>query len=212
MVLKRFLRPVAAVLLVLPMGAGAELYVCTVGGRTFSGDSPPPECGDAVIRVLNPDGSTKRSIEPPLTSEQRKARDLEDKKRHEREMAAQEQLRRDRALLETYSSEDEIEASRDRTLANRQTLIDRANQQLKEFRMDRKRLDDETEFYAKRELPEKLKRGIEDNTKLQQQQLRAIDDIRADMQRVNERYDAELRRFRELVTRGATPAQRKAEP
>jgi len=31
-------------------------------------------------------------------------------------MQAQEQLRRDRALLETYASEDEIESSRDRTL------------------------------------------------------------------------------------------------
>jgi len=58
-------------------------------------------------------------------------------------------------------------------------------------------------------LPEKLKRALDDNATLQQQQLHAIDDIRADMERINERYDAELRRFRELVMRGATPTQRK---
>ncbi len=199
----------AAALSALPVGARAQLYVCSTNGRTLTGDLPPPECGNVEIRELNRDGSVKRVIEPPLTPEQKKARELEAKQRRERETQAQEQLRRDRALLETYASEDEIETSRDRTLAQRQALIDRANQQLKEFKMDRKRLDDESEFYAKRQLPEKLKRALDDNATLQQQQLHAIDDIRADMERINERYDAELRRFRELVMRGAMPTQRK---
>jgi hypothetical protein len=203
----------AALLMMLPMGAGAELFVCTTpSGRTLTGDNPPRGCEDSVIRVLNPDGSTRRVIEPPLTADQRKARDLEERRRHEREMQAQDQMRKDRALLETYATEDEIQASRDRTLASRQALIDRANQQLKEFKADRKRLDDDAEFYAKRQIPDKLKRALADNATLQEQQLRAIDDIRTDMQRINERYDAELRRFRELVLRGASPVQRKNDP
>ncbi len=205
-------RVVLVALALLPIGAWAQLYVCTTpGGRTLTGDMPPPECQNVVIRELNHDGSVKRVIEPPLTPDQKRKREQEEKDRHQREMLAQEQLRKDRALLETYASEDEIEASRDRTLASRQALIDRANQQLREFKMDRKRLDDETEFYAKRQLPDKLKRAIEVNSALQAQQLKAIDDIRLDMQRINERYDAELRRFRELVMRGATPVQRKSE-
>jgi hypothetical protein len=204
---------VAAALAATSIGAWCQLYVCTTpGGRTLTGDLPPPDCQNVPIRELNRDGSVRRVIEPPLTPEQKKKRELEDKQRHEREMQAQEQLRRDRALLETYSSEEEIETSRDRTLASRQGLIDRANQQLKEFKMDRKRLEDEKEFYLKREMPEKLKRALEDNAALQAQQQRAIDDIRTDMQRINERYDAELRRFRELVMRGATPAARKSDP
>ena len=194
----------------VPTCAWSQLYVCTTpSGRTLTGDVPPHECQNVLIRELNRDGSVRRVIEPPLTPEQRSARELDEKKRHEREMVAQEQMRKDRALLETYASEDEIEASRDRTLASRQTLIDRANQQLKEFKMDRKRLDDDAEFYAKRQLPDKLKRAMDDNAALQAQQAHAIDDIRADMRRINERYDAELQRFRELVMRGATPTQRK---
>jgi hypothetical protein len=194
----------------LPIAAWSQLYVCTTpGGRTLTGDTPPIDCQNVQIRELNRDGSIKRVIEPPLTPEQKKKREEDEKKRHEREMLAQEQLRKDRALLETYASEDEIESSRDRTLASRQALIDRANQQLKAFKVDRKRLDDEAEFYVKRQLPEKLKRALEDNASLQAQQLKTIDDIRAEMQRINERYDAELQRFRELVMRGATPVQRK---
>jgi hypothetical protein len=203
---------VALALATLPLGASAQLFVCTVNGRTLTGDLPPPDCQNVEIRELNRDGSVRRVIEPPLTPDQRKQRELEAKKRREREVQAQEQLRKDRALLETYASEDEIEASRDRTLAQRQALIDRANQQLKEFKMDRKRLDDEAEFYVKRQLPDKLKRALDDNAQLQQQQLHAIDGIRADMQQINERYDGELSRFRELVMRGATPTQRKVDP
>jgi hypothetical protein len=201
-----------AALSLLPFSTWSQLYVCTTpSGRTLTGDLPPAECQNVPIRELNRDGSVRRVIEAPLTPEQKKRREQEDKERHAREMQAQEQLRKDRALLETYASEEEIESSRDRTLASRQTLIDRANQQLKEFKLDRKRLDDEAEFYVKRQMPDKLKRALEDNAALQAQQLKTMDDIRADMQRINERYDAELRRFRELVMRGATPVQRKSE-
>jgi hypothetical protein len=206
-------RLLLAALLALPVGVQAQLYVCTTpGGRTLTGDRPPPECQNVQIRELNRDGSVRRIIEPPLTSEQRKKRDDEEKARRERERAAQEQLRKDRALLEAYAGEDEIESARDRVLAERQALIDRANQQLKEFKIDRKRLEDEAEFYAKREMPEKLKRALADNTSLQEQQLRQIEDIRADMQRINEHYDSDLRRYRELVLRGASPVQRKTDP
>ncbi len=201
-----------AALAALPAVAWCDLYVCTVGGRTLTSDQPPNECQNVRIRVLNPDGSVKRVIEPPETPEQKKAREQEEKQRRERERQAQEQMRKDRALLETYASEDEIETSRDRTLAQRAALIERANQQLKEFKMDRKRLEDEKEFYVNRPMPDKLKRALDDNATLQAQQLQAIEDIRADMRRINERYDAELQRFRELVMRGATPVQRKSEP
>jgi hypothetical protein len=204
---------VAAALAALPASAWCQLYVCTTpSGKTLTGDLPPVDCGNVPIRELNRDGSVKRVIEPPLTPEQKKKRELEDKARRDREHAAQEQLRRDRALLEAYAGEDEIDSARDRVLADRQALIDRANQQLKEFKADHKRLEDEAEFYVKRQMPDKLKRALDDNAALQAQQLRSIDEIRADMQRINERYDADLRRYRELVMRGATPVQRKTDP
>jgi hypothetical protein len=213
MALDRSRHLLLAALMALPVGARAQLYVCTTqSGRTLTGDLPPPECQNVQIRELNRDGSVRRIIEPPLTPDQRKKRDEEDKARREREKAAQEQLRKDRALLEAYAGEDEIESARDRVLAERQALIDRANQQLKEYRVDRKRLADESEFYVKRTLPDQLKQKLTDNTELQEQLLHQIEDIRADMQRINERYDADLRRYRELVLRGATPVQRKTDP
>jgi hypothetical protein len=114
-------------------------------------------------------------------------------------------------LLETYGSENEIEATRNRALGDRALLIERATRRLDELKRERKRLDDESEFYVKRDLPEKLKRSLAANNEMLKSQQKIILDTRQDMERVNERYDAEIKRFRELVSAGAQPAQRPVE-
>lgn len=199
----------AAALTLVCSTAQAQLYVCTTaGGRTITADRPPPECADRPIRELRSDGSVRRVIEPPLTPEQRAQREAERKRQIEEAERQRAQMRRDLSLLETYANEAEIEASRNRALADRQVLIERAIKRMEEIKRERKKLDDETEFYVKRELPEKLKRALAANNDMLRAQEKIIADAKADMARVNERYDAEVKRFRELVSAGATPVQR----
>lgn len=191
--------------------AYAQLYVCTdARGRTITADRPPPECADRAVRELRTDGSVRRVIEPPLTPEQKAAREAEAKRQRDEAEKQRAQMRRDLALLETYASEAEIEETRNRALGSRQQLIDRAVQRLEEHKRERTRLDNEAEFYAKRQMPDKLKRAFESNATLMRTEQRVIDDVRADMDRVNARFDAELRRWRDLVTAGAQPVQRSA--
>jgi len=191
----------------------AQLYVCTdARGRTITGDKPPAECADRAVRELRLDGSVRRVIEPPLTPEQKAAREAEAKRQRDEAEKQRAQMRRDLALLETYASEAEIEETRNRALGSRQQLIDRAQQRLLEHQKDRKKLEAEAEFYAKREMPDKLKRSFEGNASLMRSEQRIIDDVRADMDRVNARFDAELRRWRDLVTAGAQPVQRPVVP
>lgn len=192
----------------LPL-AHAQLYVCTdARGRTITGDRPPPECVDRSVRELRSDGSVRRVIEPPLTPEQKAARDAEAKRQREEAEKQRAQMRRDLALLETYASETEIEETRNRALGSRQQLIDRAVQRLAEHQREKKKLDNEAEFYAKRQMPDKLKRAFDANATLTRSEQKIIDDVRADMDRVNGRFDAELKRWRELVSAGAQPVQR----
>jgi hypothetical protein len=187
----------------------AQLYVCTdARGRTITGDKPPAECADRAVRELRLDGSVRRVIEPPLTPEQKAAREAEAKRQRDEAEKQRAQMRRDLALLETYASEAEIEETRNRALGSRQQLIDRAQQRLLEHQKDRKKLEAEAEFYAKREMPDKLKRSFEGNASLLRSEQRIIDDVRADMDRVNARFDSELKRWRDLVTSGAQPVQR----
>jgi hypothetical protein len=189
--------------------AQAQLFVCTApSGRTITADLPPQECADRPIRELRPDGSIRRVIEPPLTPAQRAEREAEAKRQIEEAERQRGQMRRDLSLLETYGSENEIEATRNRALGDRQGLIERAIKRMDELKRERKKLDDETEFYTKRELPEKLKRALAANNEMVSSQQKIIADTKADMARVNERYDAESKRFRELVSAGAQPVQR----
>jgi hypothetical protein len=189
--------------------ASAQLFVCTTGaGRTITADRPPPECADRPVRELRSDGSVRRVIEPPLTAEQRAERDAEARRQIEEAERQRSQMRRDLSLLETYGSENEIESTRIRALGDRQVIIERANKRMDELKRERKKLDDESEFFVKRDLPEKLKRALAANNEMQRSQQKIISDTRGDMDRVNERYDKEIKRFRELVTSGAQPAQR----
>jgi hypothetical protein len=194
------------VLLVAAGTAQANLFVCTdARGRTISADRPPPECADRPIRELRSDGSIRRIIEPPITPEQRAAREAEEKRRQQEAEVRREQMRRDLALLEAYANEQEIETTRNRALADRLRLIERAQQRRADLEKERKKLDVEAEFFANRELPERLKRSYETLDRLQASEDRIIADVRADMARINERFDAEAKRYRELVHSGATP-------
>ncbi len=201
---------VAAQVFILGLGlqataARAAMYVCNAAGRTITGDQPPVECRDVQIRELNPDGSVKRVIDPPLTPEQRKRKEQEEARAQQQEEEERAQHRRDRALLETYATEDEIVAARERALNSRQTLIDRAKVRLEEHRQDRVKLDNEAEFYARRNLPLQLKHAIEVNDDLQHKEEKIISDMEAETQRIGERFEVERQRFHELLRGGATP-------
>lgn len=190
----------------------ATMYVCTTAaGKTITADRPPPECANVPIRELRADGSVRRVIEPPLTPEQSQAR-TERAQREQREREAKRaQARQDIALLETYASEKDIEAARAAALASRQAMIDRSNKRLETFAAERRKLDEETEFYVNRKLPDKLEHAIEANKSLVQAEHRLIAEMEADMARINKRFDAETERYRALVSAGARPLVRTSE-
>ena len=188
------------------------LFVCIdAAGKRISSDRPPPECAAREIRELNPDGSVKRIIPPPPTAEQRAARAAEEQRKKEEAERVAEQRRGDRALLETYSSVEQIERARDRALAGRRLEIERAQQHRTDLTEQRKKLDKEAEFYAKRELPDKLKRAYAELEGKQQTEDRIIADAQADMRRVDETYSAVAKRYRELTAdapaKPASPAK-----
>jgi hypothetical protein len=196
----------AAALAVLPTAAFC-LYVCTVNGRTLYGDTPPQECirNNVEIRELNPDGSPKRIIPPSLTPEQKKEKDQKKKRQDECNRRNKEQKQKNDALLQTYPGEDDLLAARDHALANEKGRIDQQRQKLAELDADRTRLENEAEFYVTREMPEELKRKLSDNDSRHARAQRAIDGIRAEMARISDQFDADLKHYRALVMGTAQP-------
>jgi hypothetical protein len=199
----------AMALLLASSAASAAVFVCTDSkGRTITSDKPPRECADVPIKELRPDGSVRRVIEPPLTEEQRRDRIEKARRDYQVQEAKRTQARRDIALMETYASEEEIQAARQAALSGRQVIIDRSRQRLESFAAEREKLQREAEFYANRTLPEKLERAIASNAELALAEHRLISDMQTDIQRINKRFDAELARYRELVLAGAKPLVR----
>lgn len=187
------------------------LYSCTANGKTYTADRPPAECANSDIRELNRDGSVRRVIARPLTIEEQRARALEAKKRYEEEERILAQRRRDRSLLEAYANEAEIETARKKSMESAEQIIRRSQERAKSLAEDRKRLDDEAEFYRKREQPESLKRAYALNAQAVSAEEKIVAEARGEVARINERFDAEKKRFRELLAQGARPVQRNPE-
>lgn len=201
---------IAASLLMLCGSVHAQLiYTCTTAdGKRISADWPPPECTNRRIHVQRRDGTPLPDIEPPPTPEEIRRREAEEKRKLDEKDEKRRQERRDRSLLATYASIEEIEAARRRSLADLQKLVDRGLAHKADLQRERKKLDDEAEFYAKREIPESLKRAFAANNESIHAQDKGIENTKAEMDRVNKLFDGYARRFKELVEAGATPAQR----
>ena len=191
--------------------SNATIFSCVANGKTYSGDRPPPECVNTEMRELNRDGSVRRVIPRPLTIDEQRARALEAKKKLEEEEKQLAQRRRDRSLLEAYANETEIEAARKKSLESAEQIVKRSQERALSLAQDRKRLEDEAEFYKKREQPESLKRAYELNAQAMGAEQRILAEARGEVLRINERFDAERKRYKELLAQGARPVQRNPE-
>ena len=119
--------------------------------------------------------------------------------------------RSDKSLIEAYASDEEIEAARAKSLETAAQAIARASQRIAGLNGERKKLDDESEFYEKRVLPDQIKRSYVSNQEQLSAEEKNLNDARAETQRINELFDAQKKRFRELLAQGARPVQRNPE-
>ena len=177
-----------------------KIYTCRDRiGRAITSDRPIPECADRAMRELNPSGTVSREIPAPLTQEQLHQKDLDDRKKKLADEAAREQKRRDQALLAAYSSEDKIETARRRALTDTEALIKSSQDHSVELKKDRKAIAQEAEFYKDKRLPPLIRRKVDDNDAAIADEDAALAQRRGDLDRINQRYDEEIKRYRELM-------------
>lgn len=184
------------------------IYTCVdAKGRKLTADRPIPECADRQQRVLNPSGTVRAVVGPSLTGPERAA--LEAKRRREAEERAREaeDKRRERALLTRYPNRSMHDKERAEALAQIGVVRQAARNRVTELQRQRRQLDIELEFYAKdpTKVPPSLKRLVEENTHSLAVQQRFIAEQDEEMQRVNNRFNEELKRLQPLWAQiGAT--------
>jgi hypothetical protein len=209
-------RPAAVSALVLmlglPLAAAAQtqaqtgfVFTCVAaGGRTITADRMIPECMDREQRVLRRDGSLDRVILPPLTPEQRAAKEARERRAAEDRRAQVEAVRRDRNLLQRYPDEAAHEKARQAALRSAQEATEMSQRRLAELAAERRPLEQEAEFYKGRALPPKLRQQFNANDAATEAQRAALANLKSEIARVNGNFDAELERLRKLWG-GAVP-------
>jgi hypothetical protein len=181
--------------------AAQDIYSCVdAKGRTLTADRPIPECIDRTQRALSPSGLVKRQIGPSLTAHEQAAQDEKDRRAAELRAREAEERRRDKALLLRYPTPETHDRERAAALLQIDEVIKASSKRRGELADQRKSLGGELEFYARdpSRAPASLKRRLEENEGSASVQQRFIADQEQEKKRVNQRFDEELAKLRQL--------------
>ena len=190
-----------AAALALPVQAqqagGVRMYKCVdAAGKAYYSDKVNPDCGQGV--EMNRQGVVmkKKEIAKPAQSPNEVVAAVK---------STREQERRDRALMATYTSEEEIDAARERSLSLPvqgtkaiETKLDKVNQQLTELKKQADVLATQ-----KKKLPAHLLEDVNASQKEVSALEADLAQRKAQSDSIRARYEADKQRFREL--KGASP-------
>lgn len=198
---------IAGILLALaaaPASAQQRLFKCKDGkGKTYYTQTPPAECLGKEMEELSKQGTVVKKREAALTPEQIAAREAEDKRKKEEEVLAKEEKRKNQALLNTYSSEKDIEDGRQRALKQAEQAAKETEKRIEEAQQRAQKLAAEKEFYVKKPMPKKLQDEINNNELDLKGQRDTLAAKKKELGEINAKYDEDKRRYLELT--GAKP-------
>jgi hypothetical protein len=194
----------AGIVAALALAAAAPVsarnsYCCNdANGKLNCGDTLPVACHKRAYRILDERGRLVKEVEAPLTPEQRLLREAEETKRAEEAKKAAEEKRRNQALLATYPHEKDIDAARERALDDFDKASAETQKRHEAALKEKKKLDAEQEFYAKKPMPANLKRQVEDNEAAIKTTQAALDTRKQDRAALQAKFDDEKKRYVEL--------------
>jgi hypothetical protein len=198
------------VLALAPAAAQQRMYKCVdAKGKVYYTQVPPPECLGRDTQELNKSGTLIRRTPAavPLSPAQEQAREAERKKKLEDEEKFKEDRRKNLALLNTYSSERDIEDARGRALKEAQSAIEDTERRIAGAQKRHQELESEKEFYVKKPMPFKLRQEIANNEIDIRNQTVLLDAKKKEISTINAKYDEDKRRYVEL-TSGKAAAKR----
>jgi hypothetical protein len=114
-------------------------------------------------------------------------------------LADKEQRRKDRALLDTYGSERDIDTQRSRAEGEVQVAIKQAELKIADAKKRRQKLEAEAEFYKNKALPDTVAKGMKEVDFEIKAQQDLIDLKQKELAAVRVKYDAEKKRYQELT-------------
>ncbi len=181
--------------------AAARITCCDVDGKRTCGDPPPQQCVSKAKTEFNKGGVAKK-VEAPLTAEEKVAREAEAARLAEEKKKAADLARRDRALVDSYTSEKDIDLARDRAVAEIEKNSEQAKNRLEAAQKKKQKFDQEKEFYQKKPMPAALQAQIKDNESEIAAQSKALQEKDASIEAINLRFETDKARYRTLKAAG----------
>jgi len=195
----------AASLALLPFAADAQSYRCTgKDGKKYYGQAVPPQCLGQPVEQLNAQGMVVKRFDAAASAAEREKKAAEEEERKKREVVNKEEGRRNRALLATYTSEQDIEQARARALTDNEAALKDIEQRIGGIKKRQDQLKKELDFFqGSNKPPAKLEQDMKNADFDIKTQEGLLATKKKDVEKINARYNEDRKRYVEL-TKGGT--------
>jgi hypothetical protein len=186
---------IIATLSIIPSVACSAYRCVDDKGSTHFEDTPPAACANAPIMEVSRSGVVLRTLAPAAAPkrEEAKAPIPEDR-------AALDQQRHDRALLDSYTSEREIEAARDRNIEIIRGRISATQLRLRQVTLRESNLDRSLQAYKDKSSPASQRTSQDLQAAREERQAieASIERLGRDVEKTRQRFDGDKARWAEL--------------
>jgi Domain of unknown function (DUF4124) len=169
-------------------------------------DKMPPEAINKGNIELNKQGVPIKKTDPALTPEQRRAKEVEEERARQAAKAREEVERKDRALLQTYTTESEIDLAKKRALSTIDGQMQSALAYSATLNKRKQDIAAKVATFGDKPLPPALERERANIDEELDKQAELIATKRKEVAVVNARYDSDKQRWQELQAMAAAEA------
>ena len=199
----RLLTALALLMLSLPALAAEgekKIFKCKdAAGRTHYGTTAAEECARSKVTEMSDQGTIRRELAAPLTEEELKNREERKLDDDRKKIDSDERARRDKILLSTYTSVDELEQFRVRKLTEMEKVISSSETTLNSLRRSLERLESEAAEEQKAGKPNpKTTKALEQARLQVDRHGQQIEKRRKEMENMRKQFDDDIARYREL--------------
>ena len=169
-------------------------------GTTHYGETIPPEYANKNRTELDKGGRVIEKKEV-LTPEERRANEQADAKKRVADEAALEAKRRDKALVNTYSNEKEIDLARSRNLQQIDARVNSISSQVKTASGSLQGFQKEADGFTKagKPIPQTLQEDLKESQARLDKLKQDLEKATAEKTTIEARYDADKARYKELT-------------
>jgi hypothetical protein len=199
----RLLIAVPLLLLALPALASekdTKIFKCQdAQGRWHYGSTAADECARSKVTVMTDQGTVRREIEAPPTEEELKKREEQRVLDTKKKMDSEERARRDRILLSTYTTVEELEQFRIRKLTEMEKVITSSETTLNSLRRSLERIETEAAEEQKAgKVNPKTAKALEQARAQVDRHNQQILKRQQELENMRKQFDEDIARYREL--------------